>query len=450
MNHDERRAIAIWRMSVLGPLVSARLEHGELRPLLEAAAARTYETPGGRRIRPGWRTIEAWHYAYQRGGLSALEPTPRNDAGTCRALPEALALHILALRREQPRRSVRTLIRAVERAGMCRVGETSASSVLRLLRAHGLSQRPSATPTRERRPFLPEHPGDLWMGDSMHGPRVRAADGVLRKTYLLTQLDVASRFVIHSEFFLSEDAAHQEDGLRHAITGHGLPRTYYVDRGPAYTAESLRRICADLGIWLVHTAPGDCEAKGAIERYHKTWRAEVGCELPESPLTLAELAERHIAWITREYNRRVHGTTNRAPLEHFLAGCHHLRPVPRGLDFEGIFLHRVTRKVRSDCTVRWGGGFVQVPGEYAGQTIELRFAPLQPEQPPAIFVDDVRVGVAEPLDLLANSAGRRRPLAQPEPAPRRTLKGPLDYITDEYNALLRAFGEDLDDPEDRS
>lgn len=448
MNHETRRAIALWRMSVLGPLVSMRLEHGELRPLLEAAATRTYETPQGRHVRPGWRTLEAWYYAHKHGGLEALEPTPRKDAGTSRALPEALAQHILALRREQPRRSVRTLVRTVERAGLCRVGETSASSVLRLLRAHGLSQRPSATAARERRPFLPEHPGDLWMGDSMHGPRVRDADGVLRKTYLLTQLDVATRFVIHSQFFLSEDAAHQEDGLRHAITGHGLPRTYYVDRGPAYTAQSLRRICAELGIWLAHTAPGDCEAKGAIERYHKTWRAEVGRELPDAPLALEELAERHIAWVTREYNRRVHGTTGRAPLEHFLAGCHHMRPVSKGLDFEAIFLHRVTRKVRSDCTVRWGGGFVQVAGEFVGQTIELRFAPLRPEQPPAIFVDDLRVGVAEPLDLLANSAGRRRRLAQPEPPPRRTLKGPLDFITDEYNALLRAFGEDLDDPED--
>lgn len=448
MNHETRRAIALWRMSVLGPLVSMDLEHGDLRPLLEAAATHTYETPQGRRVRPRWRTLEAWYYAHKHGGLEALEPATRKDTGTCRALPEPLAQHILALRREQPRRSVRTLVRAVERAGMCRVGETSASSVLRLLRAHGLSQRPSASPARERRPFLPEQPGDLWMGDSMHGPRVRDADGVLRKTYLLTQLDVATRFVIHSEFFLSEDAAHQENGLRHAITGHGLPRTYYVDRGPAYTAKSLQRICAELGIWLAHTAPGDCEAKGAIERYHKTWRAEVGCELSTAPLALGELAERHIAWVSREYNRRAHGTTHRVPIEHFLEGCHHMRPIPQGLDFESIFLHRVTRKVRSDCTVRWDGGFVQVPGEFVKQKIELRFAPLLPAQPPTIFVDGARVGVAEPIDLLANSSGHRRKLAQPEPPPRRTLKGPLDYITDEYTALLRAFGEDLDDTEE--
>lgn len=175
---------------------------------------------------------------------------------------------------------------------------------------------------------------------------------------------------------------------------------------------------------------------------------KVGCELPATPLALGELAERHIAWVSREYNRRVHGTTQRVPIEHFLEGCHHMRPIPQDPGFESIFLHRVTRKVRSDCTVRWGGGFVQVPGEFIGQKIELRFAPLQPAQPPTIFVDGASVGVAEPTDLLANSAGHRRKLAQPEPPPRRTLKGPLDYITDEYTAPLRAFGEDLDDTED--
>lgn len=28
------------------------------------------------------------------------------------------------------------------------------------------------------------------------------------------------------------------------------------------------------------------------------------------------------------------------------------------------------------------------------------------------------------------------------------VEAELDYITDEYTALLRAFGDDLDDPED--
>ena len=45
MNHDKGREIAIWRMSILGTLVSARLEHGDRKALLAAAAAPSYEAP---------------------------------------------------------------------------------------------------------------------------------------------------------------------------------------------------------------------------------------------------------------------------------------------------------------------------------------------------------------------------------------------------------------------
>ena len=41
MDPNRRRAVAIWRMNILGPLVSARLEHGDKRELLEEAASRT-------------------------------------------------------------------------------------------------------------------------------------------------------------------------------------------------------------------------------------------------------------------------------------------------------------------------------------------------------------------------------------------------------------------------
>jgi len=449
MNNDKRRAIAVWRMSILGTLVSARLDHGDRKTLLEAAAARSYESPGGRRVRFTWRTLEGWLYRYNRGGLTALEPHPRSDAGTCRAISEAVAQHILALRREVPRRSVRVLIRAVERAKLVAPGTLAKSSVVRLLRAHGLSARPRATPLRERRAFTVELPGDLWMGDAMHGPPVFDQDGVLRKkAYLLTQIDVASRFLINSDFYLHEAAEHQEDGLRRAITGHGIPREYYVDLGAAYVAHSLRTICAELGIHLLHAGPGDAAAKGAIERYHKSWRAEVGIELPGTPLPIGELRERHTAWVTCEYNRRVHETTRQAPLDHFLSGCGNLRPVPRDICFEDIFLHREARKVRNDGTVRWDGGLLEVPGEYVGETVELRYTPLRPELPLLLFVDGKRVCEVYPLDRLANNKRRRRALPQPEAAPQRTLKGPLDYITDEYRELVDGYSDCLDDEED--
>ena len=88
---------------------------------------------------------------------------------------------------------------------------------------------------------------------------------------------------------------------------------------------------------------------------------------------------------------------------------------------------------------------------HQGETVERRYAPLQPELPLLLFVDGKRVCEVHPLDRLANNKRRRRALPQPEPAPLRTLKGPLDYITDEYRELVDGHGDDdLDDEEDLS
>ena len=53
-------------------------------------------------------------------------------------------------------------------------------------------------PSAERRSFIAEHAGDLWVGDAMHGPLVIAPDGQVRKSYLLSQIDDATRYILHS------------------------------------------------------------------------------------------------------------------------------------------------------------------------------------------------------------------------------------------------------------
>jgi hypothetical protein len=60
MDEKARQQLALFRISVLGPLVGARLEHGELVELCREAAARTWELPGGAFIDVSARTIEDW------------------------------------------------------------------------------------------------------------------------------------------------------------------------------------------------------------------------------------------------------------------------------------------------------------------------------------------------------------------------------------------------------
>lgn len=435
---NERLDTALWKLSVLGPLVSARLEHGDRRAWFLETAERVHQRPDGRLVKLSARTIEAWFYAYRRGGLAALGRQRRTDRGRTRVIPAAVEDLVLRAKREKPRRSIRRIIRMLERAGVVCRGELSRSSVHRLLAAHGISRRPARGPSAERRSFLVEHAGDLWMGDAMHGPLVIAPGGAVRKSYLLSQIDTATRYLPHSYFTLSESAIDQEYGFKQAVLKAGRPRVYYVDLGSAYIARSLRVICAELGVHLVHTAPKDCEAKGAIERWHRTWREEVGDELPDHPLVLAELNAIHWAWLSAEYHARRHDTTERVPREHWLAEAHHLRALHQDTDIDELFLHRAQRTVRKDGTVRFSGGLLEVRPELVGKKVELRYDPTDRDAHPRVFLDGHFVCDTVPLDRHRNATRhRRRNLGEPDPTVEPTGIDPLALIEREHYERTR-------------
>ena len=457
MDETDRKRMALWRLSVLGPLISARLEHGDRRQLFVEAAARMHQQPDGRLVKLSARTVEAWYYAYLKGGFEALYPQARSDRGKSRALAPEVAERILCCKREKPRRSVRRIIRMLERAKVVRLGELSRSTVHRLLCAHGISARPVRGPAAERRSFLVEHAGDLCVGDALHVREpVLGPDGRLRKAYLLSQIDGATRYILHSYFALSEGAVDQERGFKEAILKHGPPRAYYVDRGAAYIASSLQMICAELGVRLLHTEAGDAAAKGVIERWHRTWREEVEDELPKEPLPLADLHAKHWAWLSAEYHARKHETTGRVPREHFLAEVEHLRTLPPGKKLDEVFLHREPRKVRQDGTVRFHGAYLEVRPELCGRTVELRYDPTDEAARPQVFFRDRFVCDTVPLDRYANATRRRRrDLGPPEPAAPRSGLDPLGLIEAEHYERVRPVGKSpapaptlLDDEED--
>jgi hypothetical protein len=79
MDDDAKRAIALFRLGVLGPLVSARLEHGDRTAyFVEAASRRHVMPPDGRIVRLSARTIEAWYSA----GLAVMRSDPECLAET--------------------------------------------------------------------------------------------------------------------------------------------------------------------------------------------------------------------------------------------------------------------------------------------------------------------------------------------------------------------------------
>jgi putative transposase len=404
MEHDPRMAWALWRYGILGPLVSARLEHGDRRALFLEAASRVHVDPDGCIARISPRTVEAWYYAWKHGGLEALKDEPRSDKGTSK-IPPALQERLLLLKRENPRRSARRLIRILERTGEVKKGQLSRSGVQRLLLAKGVSRLGGGEP-RERRTYRFEEPGALWIGDVLHGPLV-IAGGCLRKSYVIAFIDSATRFVPAAEVRLSESAADHEYVLKQAVLKHSRPGAIYEDNGAAQRSESLVLILAELSIRLIHTESYDPQAKGVIERWNLTFRDEVESELPEEPLPLEEFQSRVWSWLAVEYNARVHGTTGRVPLEHWLSAADTLRPVPPRLDLDEVFLHRERRKVRRDGTVRFRGGFLEVHYSLAGKTVELRFDPFDEGKLPRVFEDGKFLCDTVPLDPFRNAFRKR-------------------------------------------
>ena len=238
------------------------------------------------------------------------------------------------------------------------------------MQAHGLS-RPSGAPSEpeEHRAYVAEHAGDIWYGDVMHGPRV-PMDGGLRKAYLVSLMDDASRLIVHSAFRPGETALDIEAVLKQAVLKRGLPVKLVIDNGPAYRAKTLQGICARLGIHLVYCRPYHPEGKGKLERWHRTFRNQFLSELDVTRIgDLEDLNARLWAWLETVYHRTAHsGLDGQTPLARYqqdLARIRTLGALAARLD--ALFHHRVTRLVRNDGTVSYQGTRFEVPYELSGQ-----------------------------------------------------------------------------------
>ena len=274
---------------------------------------------------------------------------------------------------------------------------------------HGLSRCEAHEP-EEKRSFSAEFAGSIWYGDVMHGPQV-PHKGQLRKTYLVSLIDDASRLVAHSAFCLGETALDIEGVLKQALLRRGIPVKLVVDNGAAYRAATLQGICARLGIHLIFCRPYAPEGKGKLERWHRTCR----------DLFLAEIDERHIAglddlnarlwaWLEQVYHRTEHaGLSGMTPLARYQRDLARIRSLgPKAAQLDALFHHRVGRFVRKDGTVSYQGQRFEVPYELSGKRVQLV---VDPHAQCVVGIEDDEgrsLGQATPLDLIGNLHRTRR------------------------------------------
>jgi len=432
--HDLNTDIALFRYGLIAQLVHTPPDTGQQERLLREIASRTYTIPGSTRTRVSITTLRRYLKTYREKGFDALRPGPRTDAGAARAFPPEVLDKAIALREEQPSRTTQTIVDILQRDESLSLSRSvNVHTLTTHLRRRGKTRRVLAQMGKTYRRFEREHVNSLWQGDALVGPWLPDpyAPGKKRRTHLFAFIDDHSRLVPFAEFFFDEALPRMERVLKVALLRRGVPLAVYVDNGQVYSSTQFNAACATLGIQRIQTAPYSPQAKGKIERWFETLRAQFLPEVEASNLTtLTELNESLWAWLECVYHQHEHSETHQTPLARYTAGLEHVRHAePETV--RRAFLWREKRKVRKDATLSLQGNRYQVEPQWAGRTLELCFDPFDLSQI-ELYLDGTGLGWATVL-----VQNRQRHLAverlATEPPNPPQPQSSLDYL-----AALRA------------
>jgi putative transposase len=378
------RDVALFRYSLVRPLVDPRLSAPERGELVRSLADRQHVGPAGELVWISRSTLDRWARILRLDGFEALAPRPREV--TPRTATQLLELAV-ALKRERPARTATQVARIMRQS---HGRGPSARTLQRHFARLGLNRHPEATMQPEVfGRFQADFPDELWICDGLHAGAVRGPTIEGRSTVLLAILDDHARHVVAGRWGFAEDTLGLQAALHDAVKVHGCPAGFYCDNGSVYVSHQLAWSLAVLDIKIVHSRRGRPMGRGKIERWNRTCREEFLVEIETgagtggSPISsLAELNRLFHAWLHQSYHQRVHTETGQTPAARY----HHRAddaPPPRRPDPQTLrraFLWRQTRTVTSWRTVSLLGNRYEVDAALVGYDVDLLFNPFDLER----------------------------------------------------------------------
>jgi putative transposase len=455
---------ALLRFSVVGPLLAAPPERGELQAALSALAARQWVHPVTEESTQfALSTIERWYYQVKEhpDPIGVLRKKRRKDSGQQRAMGERLRQALLA--QYAAHKSWSYQLHYDNLAALVRQEPTlgplpSYASVRRYMKACGLIKRrrigggpktegmlaaEQRFEDREVRSYEAAHVNALWHFDFHTGSlKILTAKGELVTPHLLGILDDHSRLACHVQWYIDGDESAEQlvHGLCQAIQKRGLPRGLLSDKGAAMRSGEVREGCARLSVTHDMTLPYSPYQNGKQEAFWTPVEGRFvamleGCR----DLTLAALNEATQAWVELEYNRSLHSEIGTTPLARFLAGANVGRASPSSEALRLAFMVQERRtQRRSDGTVSIAGRRFEVPSRYGHlERVSIRYASWDLSH---VYLADEHEVLCRiyPLDRQRNADGLRRvrdvPLALPEATAAPGIAPLLAQLIAEYRA----------------
>lgn len=404
MNNEESHKIALFRFSLIAPLVNNTYDAPSKSQYFRNIAAKTHELPNGKKVKLSSGTIKKWYLFYRKNGFDSLIPKTRSDVGVPRVMNEEVIKKIHDIKEKYPYITGKMVHQKLVEDGYIKATSISLSSVYRYLRDNNL-KRNQLEPV-ERRAYEMEFSNDCWQADTSHGPKI-LIDSKKVQTYLISIIDDASRLIVHAQFFLRDNAVNMQTAFKKAISKYGIPKKLFVDNGSSYKNDQLNMICASLGVVLIHARPYSGASKGKIERSFRTVKdGYLNAVDWNSFESLEHLNSEFSKYLSSKYINSIHSALDNTPRNRFLKDMDKIKYIPE-LELNNSFLHRITRKVRNDATVQMHLKHFEVPQKYIGQRINIRYSPISLDEAYIFDINNKLTDTVYPLKKIDNSKVKR-------------------------------------------
>ncbi|XXK76283.1 Mu transposase C-terminal domain-containing protein [Clavibacter michiganensis] len=244
------------------------------------------------------RTLQRWHHLYRNGGIAALDPHARVDAGRRRTAAATVAF-VERLALTKPRPSIATLHRLAATDALQRGDPVpSYSTVREIVRALDPAlvtlalEGPASYRDRHELVYRrrAERPNQTWQADHTElDVLIVGAGGKPDRPWLTVIMDDYSRAICgYTVFTGAPSAMNTALALRQAIWRKpdpswamcGIPDILHVDHGTDFTSRHLEHTAAELRIRIIHSTIGRPQGRGKIERFFGTISTELLPLLP--------------------------------------------------------------------------------------------------------------------------------------------------------------------------
>lgn len=215
------------------------------------------------------QTAYKWLGRYEALGQAGLEEKSRKPTTSPKLTDTELQAQVIALRKAHPAWGGRTISNVLNK-------QIAPSTVTSVLHRHGLIE-PAQREHEAKRRFEHDAPNDLWQMDFKGHFATQQG-----RCHPLTMLDDHSRFNLAIQACDNERGSTVKEKMIEVFERYGLPARINVDNGAPWGSPRNPGEITELSIWLIQlgirisfSRPYHPQTNGKIERFHRSFKAEV-------------------------------------------------------------------------------------------------------------------------------------------------------------------------------